>query len=185
MEEHGAPLSRARVAEADPVAREATDVIDLTTTNVLLGILAAVAVLQMIGMIAGAVFVSRAYRRGMERVEQIERNIEEKVNPAVVRAQSVIDRLDRLSERAEAGAEKLDRALAVTARGAEIALTAVNGRVHRTATLAAALAKGGRAALSAWRDSTTRRSSRPALYIAAPVTHNPHRTEEHHVSIRG
>jgi hypothetical protein len=170
-------------------------VIDLTTTNALLGILAAVAVLQTTGLIVGAVMVSRAYQRGLERLEQIERELEEKLAPAAARAQMVFDRLDRVTERVDAGAEKLDHALAVTARGAGVAMAAVNGNVRRTAMLAAAVASGGRAALRAWRAGATRRQPRrepvflPASVTAArvpsgPVNHNPlSRTEEHHVSI--
>jgi hypothetical protein len=171
-------------------------VIDLTTTNALLGILAAVAVLQTTGLIVGAVMVSRAWRRGLERLDQIERGLEEKLAPAAARAQVVFDRLDRVTERVDAGAEKLDHALAVTARGAGVAMAAVNGNVRRTAMLAAAVASGGRAALRAWRAGAARQPRREPVFLpssvtaarvpSGPVNHNTHsRTEEHHVSIRG
>jgi hypothetical protein len=164
-------------------------VIDLTTTNVLLGILATVAVLQTAGLIVGAMMVSRAYRRGLERVEEIERGIEQAVAPMAARAQVVFDRIDRVSERVDVGAEKLDNALSVTARGAELALMTVNGKVRHTAALATALASGGRAALRAWRSGASRRtrdvvSRETVSSIVAPINNNLHRTtEEHHVSI--
>jgi hypothetical protein len=163
-------------------------VIDLTTTNVLLGILATVAVLQTAGLIIGAVMLSRAYRRGLERVEEIERGIEQAVAPMAARAQVVFDRIDRVSERVDVGAEKLDNALSVTARGAELALMTVNGKVRHTAALASALASGGRAALRAWRSGSRRPrdvASRDVVSsIVAPINNNLHRTtEEHHVSI--
>jgi hypothetical protein len=131
-------------------------VADLTTTNVLLGILAGVALLQLAGLIVGAVQARRAYQRGVERIESLERHVEHTLAPFAARAQVILERADRVSERVDQGTEKLDRALAVTSHGAQIALTAVNGNVQRTAAFAAALATGGRAAIRAWRASRGR-----------------------------
>jgi hypothetical protein len=172
-------------------------VIDLTTTNVLLGILAAVSVLQMTGLIVFAVKAWGAYQRGLERIDALERKAEQALAPFAERASVILDRVDRVSERVDHGTEKLDHALAVTSQGAQLAMTAVNGNVQRTAAFAAALASGGRAAIRAWRArgaeraaadahrETNGRGPRVAPMPAAvsPSAHiNPH-TEESHVSI--
>lgn len=156
--------------------------IDLTTTNVLLGIVAAVAVLQMIGIIVIVVVAARAYRHVLERVDEVEQAL----TPVVARAQVLIDRVDRVSARVDEGTERLESALAVTARGAELAMTTVNGNVKRTAAFVAAVATGGRAALHAWRASAGRRRRRShELPSLPPVNANLDPTEEHHVPIRG
>jgi hypothetical protein len=175
--------------------------IDLTTTNLLLGILAGVAVLQMSVLIAGGVIAWRTYNRTMDRVEALEQRVQNAVAPLAARASIIMDRLDRVAERVDHGTEKLDYALALTSHGAQVAMTAVNGNVQRTAALAAALASGGRAALRAWRtrgaaDREVRNghpgSDQAGAASRVPVEIQPessssyinhHRTEDSHVSI--
>jgi hypothetical protein len=171
-------------------------VVDLTTTNVLLGILAGVALLQMTFLIVGGIFAWRAYNGAAERVDALERKIEDALAPLAARAHAIAERFDRVAERVDTGTEKLDHALAVTSHGAQIAMAAVNGNVQRTAAFAAALARGGRAALRAWRarseaDREARErhagNGRGALQRvespspSSPYIHTP--TEESHVSI--
>ena len=169
---------------------------DLTTTNVLLGILAGVAVLQMMGLIVGGVMAWRAYRHGVERVEAIERQVEEMLAPLAARAGTIMDRVDRVSARVDHGTETLDHALAVTGQGAQIAMSVVNGNVQRTAAFAAALASGGRAALRAWRARGAAARDRRLTHGSSPLALasaradtpsspyvNHHRTEDSHVSI--
>lgn len=171
--------------------------IDLSTTNLLLGILAGVALVQLVGLIVGGVVAWRTYHRTMERVDVLEQRVQDAISPFVARAGAIIDRLDRVSARVDHGTEKIDHALAVTSHGAQIAMTAVNGNVQRTAALAAALASGGRAAIRAWRGrGEPERGARPArpprtladtqptIVEARPESSiNHHRTEESHVSI--
>lgn len=165
--------------------------IDLTTTNLFLGILAGVAVVELLALITAGVMMRRAWQRGVERVDAFERRLdvfeqraEQMMAPLAARAGAIMDHVERVSARVDHGAEKLDRALAVTGRGAEIALTAVNGNLQRTATLAAALASGGRAALRAWRSNGSARAPRPTSVGRVPA-HTPttRDTEEPYVSI--
>lgn len=146
---------------------------DLTTTNVLLGILAVVSVLQMTMLIAGGLMARNALRRGLERMDALEHQVEQALHPLASRASVILDRMDRVSTRIDHGTETLESALAVTSHGAQIAMTAVNGNVQKTAAFAAALASGGRAALRAWR-------GRGAAVSSHPINQ---RTEEFHVSI--
>lgn len=170
--------------------------IDLTTTNALLGVLTGVALLQMAGLIVGGVLAWRAWNRGIARLDAIEQQVEETLRPFAARAETILARVDRVSERVDVGTERLDHALAVTGHGAHLAMTAVNGNVQRTAAFAAALASGGRAALHAWRAGRDRRRRERLVSDGAPVGPaleprvaslspyvNPHRTEESHVSI--
>jgi uncharacterized protein YoxC len=173
-------------------------VVDLTTTNVLLGILAAVAVVQLTGLIVGGVMAWRAYQRSLDRLEALEQQVQAAVAPLAARVNTVMDRVERITERVDSGAEKLDHALAVTSHGAHIAMNVVNGNVQRTAAIAAALASGGRAALRAWRargeadrevplrevaSAETRAASVEAPSASSSSYINHHRTEESHVSI--
>jgi uncharacterized protein YoxC len=136
----------------------------LSTTNLLLAIIALMVVLQAIAAVVAVVALSRAYRRVVTRVSEIERDVQpvlERTLTVLDRADRISARMDRVSERLDAGTERIDAALTATARGAEFALSTVNGRVRRTAMLATAIARGFQAAREGWRA----RVSRPPLRI--------------------
>jgi uncharacterized protein YoxC len=138
---------------------------DLTTTNLLLVVVAVMAVLQAVVVTIALVTVSRTSRRLAGRIDEIERTMA----PIAARALVIMDRVDRISERVDEGTEKLDAALAVTARGAELALSHVNGGVKSTVGLVAALTRGVKAARDAWREGSRRSGQRPARMRASTL----------------
>jgi pyrimidine operon attenuation protein/uracil phosphoribosyltransferase len=79
---------------------------DLTTTNVLLGILATVSVLEalvVIGLFAGGMIV---FRRMMDAVARIE---ERQIAPAAKRVNSILDDVKSVTEVARRAADSADR----------------------------------------------------------------------------
>lgn len=147
-------------------------VADLTTTNVLLGVLAFVAVLQVVGAVVAVVVVTRAYRQVSQRIDGLEREL----TPMAARARVIFDRVERVSARVDHGTEQLDIALAATARGAGLVLANVNGRARRAARIVQGVTEGVRAARDAWRA----RQARPVLLASRSTA--PNRTmEDQHV----
>lgn len=83
--------------------------VDLTTTNVLLGILAAVSLLEgfaVIGLFVGAYLV---YRRVMATISGIE---ERQVAPAAARVNAILDDLQSITGFAKGGARRANRVAA-------------------------------------------------------------------------
>jgi len=79
---------------------------DLTTTNVLLGILATVSVLEalvVIGLFAGGMIV---FRRMMDAVARIE---ERQIAPAAKRLNNILDDVKSVTEVARRAADSADR----------------------------------------------------------------------------
>jgi uncharacterized protein YoxC len=135
---------------------------DLTTTNVLLVVVALMAVLQAVAATVAVVAVTRTYRRLVARVDHIERDL----TPIASRALVILDRMDRITQRVDEGTEKLDTALAATTRGATIALGLVNGRVKRTAALVTGIVRGFKAARDTWRARSARA---PLRLVERPI----------------
>ncbi len=80
--------------------------IDLTTTNVLLGILATVSVIEalaVIGLFVGAYFL---FRRMMKVIAGLE---ERQVAPAAERVNAILDDVKTVSGIAKSAAERADR----------------------------------------------------------------------------
>jgi hypothetical protein len=148
--------------------------VDLTTTNVLLGILAVMAVLQGVGALLAVRAATRAYRQANERIAELERELQ----PLAARARVIFDRVERVSARVDHGTEQLDVALAATARGASLMLANVNSRAVRAARVVRGVASGVRAARDAWRS----RDVRPVVLTSTPRVHNSN-LEDQHVSI--
>jgi hypothetical protein len=88
---------------------------NLDTTNLLLGILAAVSVLQVLLLIGLGVMAYRLYTRAMEAVRDIESR---QIAPFVTRADGVMTRLDavlidlkQITGRVTNGTERMDTAI--------------------------------------------------------------------------
>jgi hypothetical protein len=80
--------------------------VDLTTTNVLLGILATVSVLEVlavIGLFAGAYLL---FRRLMKVIEAID---ERRVAPAAAKVNEILDDVKTVTGTAKRAAERADR----------------------------------------------------------------------------
>lgn len=78
--------------------------VDLTTTNILLGIMAAVSLIEGIGLIAAGVIGMRMYREVREQIQGIEQRhlapLTAKVMPLVDRAAPIIDEAKALTAEA-------------------------------------------------------------------------------------
>ena len=83
--------------------------VDLTTTNVLLGILAAISVLEVlavVGLFAGGFIM---FRRLTKVIEQLE---ERRVAPAAARLNDILDDVKAMTDVARRAAESAERAAA-------------------------------------------------------------------------
>ncbi len=84
---------------------------DLGTTNLLLGILAAVSVLEALLLIGAGVGVFIAYRRVMELLNDLEQR---QVAPAMARVNAILDDVKVVSARVKDEAERVDQAIHYT-----------------------------------------------------------------------
>jgi hypothetical protein len=87
----------------------------LATTNVLLGIMAAVSVIEIIVLVAAAIFGYRAYSRVMHTLDSLETR---HVAPLTARTSAILDDVKSLTARAESGAGSLELQLRERARRA-------------------------------------------------------------------
>ncbi len=84
---------------------------ELGTTNILLGIMAAVSVLEALLIIGVAVAGFIAYRRVMTLVEGLEQR---QVAPAMARVNAILDDVKGVSARMKEETERVDRAIRTT-----------------------------------------------------------------------
>jgi hypothetical protein len=145
--------------------------VDLTTTNWILGVIAFVSVLEAIALIGAGVFGWRAYRELMAQIRVIQTRhaapLASKAEALMGRVVVIADKVDRITDRIDLGTERVQDAVHATARSAEAAISKVNGSVRRTADVAVAAAKGIRAAVDAFtnaRPSSTDRSYGEGTY---------------------
>jgi hypothetical protein len=81
---------------------------DLTTTNVLLGVMAVVSLLEavaVVGVFVGAALIVRRLIRVLDAME------ERQVAPAVARVNGILDDVKDMTSTMKTGAEELDRAI--------------------------------------------------------------------------
>jgi uncharacterized protein YoxC len=84
---------------------------NLGTTNIILGIMAAVSVLEALVIIGAGVAGYLVYRRVMELVNGIE---ERQVAPAMARVNAILDDVKVVSEKVKEEAERVDQAIRTT-----------------------------------------------------------------------
>ena len=80
--------------------------IDLTTTNVLLGVLATVSVIEALALVGVFVGGYLLFRRVMTLIEGIE---ERQVAPAAARVNDILDNVKSVTAVAKSAAERADR----------------------------------------------------------------------------
>ena len=80
--------------------------VDLTTTNVLLGILATVSVLEALAVVGLFIGGYLLFRRMMTLIQGIE---ERQVAPAAARVNAILDDVKTVSDLARSAAERADR----------------------------------------------------------------------------
>jgi hypothetical protein len=84
---------------------------ELGTTNLLLGIMAAVSVLEALVIIGGAIAGYIAFRKVMEVVNGLESR---QVAPAMVRVNAILDDVKSVSARVKEETERVDQAIHTT-----------------------------------------------------------------------
>ena len=84
---------------------------DLTTTNVLLGVMAAVSLLEALVVVGVGVAAWKVYRRVVDLMAGLERR---HVDPAMARVNAILDDVKAVSETVKAEAERVDHAIHVT-----------------------------------------------------------------------
>lgn len=139
--------------------------VDLTTTNVLLGIMAVVSVLEAIALIVAGVMGMRMYRQLTEQIQAVEQRhlmpltnrmlplVDEanklamQAGPVIDEAKVVMQRVQRIAERAEHSLTRVDGAVQGTIDTAEHTVEKVQGGVRRTAGTVVGVVRGVRTAI--------------------------------------
>lgn len=146
--------------------------VDLTTTNVLLGIMAAVSLIEGIALIAAGIIGLRLYREVRAQIDALEQRhlapLTAKVLPLIDRAAPIVDEakvltakaspildearvlmqsVQRMSEKAEHSLSRVDDAVQGTMNTAEQAVDRVQVGVRRTTATAVGVVRGVRTAI--------------------------------------
>src|SRR5690242_11031118 len=82
--------------------------VDLTTTNVLLGIVAAVSVLEALGLVALIVGMGVVFRRLMATIDGIESR---QIAPAAARVNAILDDVRDVTSTIKSGVDRVDDSL--------------------------------------------------------------------------
>lgn len=120
---------------------------NLDTTNLLLGIMAAVSVLEAIVIIALGVFAYRAYAKVVSLVEDIEQR---HVAPLVARANAIMDDVKEVTERVSEQTGRVDHAIRSTIDRVDDTADRVKTNVRLKASRAIGVVRGIRAAIEAF-----------------------------------
>ena len=96
---------------------------NLDTTNLLLGIMAAVAVLEAVALIAGGIMAYRMYSAAMRKIDELE---ERHVAPLVARVDGLMMRLEPVIARANGLLETVERVEQTTGRVTHSVASRVN-----------------------------------------------------------
>jgi hypothetical protein len=117
---------------------------DLGTTNVILGIMAAVSVLEALVIIGAAVGGYLIYKRVMALVNGIE---ERQVAPAMARVNAILDDAKIVSERVREEAERVDTAIRTTMDRVDDTADRVRSNVRAKTSRIVGIVRGARVAL--------------------------------------
>ena len=131
--------------------------IDLTTTNVLLGIMAFVSLLEAAVLIGAGVMALRLYRELSEQVRVLEQR---HVAPLAAQANTILETVHRISERVEHSTTRVDAAVEGTVHSAEVAVDRVQGGMRKTAGTVIGVVRGVRTAIETFLTDVPRNGSR-------------------------
>ena len=154
--------------------------IDLTTTNVLLGIMAVVSLLEAAVLIAAGVMGLRIYREISEQIRVLEQR---HVAPLAAQATQILQTVHRISERVEHSTTRVDAAVDSTVHSAEVAVDKVQGGMRKTAGTVIGVVRGVRTAIETFLTDMPRNGSRSTnghgerTASAAPPSPAPPATE--------
>jgi len=140
-------------------------VVDLTTTNVLLGIMAVVSLLEGIALIVAGMMGMRMYRQLSEQIQAVEqrhlvpltnhvlpliddaKKLAVQASPVIDEAKVVMQSVQRMAERAEHSLARMDEAVQGTIDTAEHAVDRVQTGARRTAGTLVGVVRGVRTAI--------------------------------------
>jgi hypothetical protein len=117
---------------------------DLSTTNLMLGILAAVSVIELLGLLAAGLFGYRAYRQVMQLVNGLE---ERQVAPAMSRVNAILDNVKDVTSKVHEETDKVDQAIRGTLGRVDETADRVRAGVQARANRVLGLVHGVRVAL--------------------------------------
>lgn len=119
---------------------------DLFITNILIGIIAGVQLIFLLGVLVAALYVRRALTQVQSSVRDLER---EHVAPLRAQAERILADVSRISARAEAQVAKVDAHITDSLDAAVVQVRKVRGAVEAVTRETTAVASGVRAAMSA------------------------------------
>jgi len=117
---------------------------NLGTTNIILGIMAAVSVLEALVIIGAGVAGYLVYRRVMELVNGIE---ERQVAPAMARVNAILDDVKVVSAKVKEEAERVDQAIRTTMDRVDDTADRVRTNVRVKTSRIVGMVRGARVAL--------------------------------------
>jgi hypothetical protein len=118
--------------------------VDLGTTNVLLGIMAVVSVLEAIALVAGGVMAYRMYTEAMAAVRELERR---QIEPLAAQVAEILVDVKGITARVNQQTERVDVALRGTIGRVDETAERVKSRVMDKADRVAGVVRGVRAVI--------------------------------------
>lgn len=132
--------------------------IDLSTTNLLLGIMAAVSVLEALVVIGIGVGGFLAYRRVMTLVDGLEQR---QVAPAMARVNAILDDVKGVSHRLKEETERVDQAIHTTIDRIDDTADRVRSNVRARTSRLVGFIRGTRVAIDTFLNHHDRYASEP------------------------
>lgn len=132
---------------------------DLGTTNLLLGILAAVSVIELLAIVAAGILGYRVYARVMDLLHGLE---ERQVTPVVARVNAILDDVKDVTARVHDETERVDQAIRGTIGRVDETADRVRVSVKSRANRVVGLARGIRVAVETFVRSGGRDRHEPA-----------------------
>lgn len=127
---------------------------NLGTTNLFLGILAAVSVIELLGLAIAGLFAYRMYSRAMELLQGVE---ERQVAPAMARVNAILEDVKGVTTRVSEETDKVDQAIRGTLGRVDETADRVRATVQARANRAIGFMRGLRVALEAFLSGRTQR----------------------------
>lgn len=125
---------------------------DLGTTNLLLGIMAAVSVLEAVGLIGAGIGGFILYRRVMQIVNELEQR---QVAPAMARVNTILDDVKGVTTRVNEEAARMDHAIRETIDRVDETADRVRVRVRTRASRLVGVLRGIRTAMEVFLTNET------------------------------
>lgn len=146
--------------------------VDLTTTNILLGVMALVSVLEALALLVGGVMAYRVYQRVNGQLTVLE---EQHVRPLRAQASAILETVQRISSHVEHSTDRVDSVVQGTMERAEFAATKVQAGAMRTAGTVVGIVRGVKTAVETFMadDKNGRPGAQAPPLLASRPAHEP------------